>query len=82
MNRQISNDKSLAPALSARWAKDQQATPSIRLNQTPGDKLCNQLPTLLWPRIPFLFYMFARIEVALLLVALFAPRARFRYLTA
>jgi hypothetical protein len=61
--------------LSARWAKDQQATPPVRLNQTLGDKLSDQLPMLLWPKVRFLFYALAGIEIALLLVSLFAPRA-------
>jgi hypothetical protein len=61
--------------LSARWAKDQEAVPLPRLNQTIGDKLSDQLPAFLWPKIRFLFYVLAGIEIGLLLIALFAPRA-------
>ena len=61
--------------LSARWAKDQQAIPLPRLNQTFGDKLSDQLPMYLWPKARFLFYALAGIEITLLLVSLFAPRA-------
>ena len=60
---------------SARWAKDQQVTPSLRLNQTIGDKLSDQLPMFLWPKVRFLFYLLAAIEIGLLLIALFAPRS-------
>jgi hypothetical protein len=61
--------------LSARWAKDQQVIPSLRLNQTFGDKLSDQLPMYLWPKVRLLFYVLAGIEIGLLLVSLFAPRA-------
>ena len=61
--------------LSARWAKDQQATPPPRLNQTIGDKLSDQLPIFLWPKVRVLFYVLAAAEITLLLVSLFAPRA-------
>ena len=60
--------------LSARWAIDQQATPPLRLNQTLGDKLSDQLPMFLWPKVRFLFYALAGLEIALLLLSLFAPR--------
>jgi hypothetical protein len=60
--------------LSARWANDQQEIPVPRLNHTIGDKLSDQLPIFLWPKIRFLFYLLAGIEIALLLIGLFAPR--------
>lgn len=60
--------------LSARWAKDQQTTPTPRLNQTLGDKLSDQFPVFLWPKVRFLFYVLVGIEITLLLVSLFAPR--------
>jgi hypothetical protein len=59
--------------LSARWAKDQEV-PSTRLNQTLGDKLSDQLPILLWPKVRFVFYVAAVLEIALLLLSLLAPR--------
>jgi hypothetical protein len=61
--------------LSARWAREQGSpTPPARLNETLGDKLADQLPPWLWPKIRFIFYVIAGIEIALLLLALFAPR--------
>jgi hypothetical protein len=61
--------------LSARWAKEQGVTePPVRLNQTIGDRLSDQLPRVVWPKGRFLFYALAGVEVALLLVALVAPR--------
>jgi hypothetical protein len=61
--------------LSSRWAQDQQPDPPPRLNQTIGDKLSDQLPRFLWPKIRIVFYVLAGIEITLLLVSLFAPRA-------
>jgi hypothetical protein len=46
-----------------------------RLNQTIGDKLSDQLPMFLWPKLRFVFYVLAAVEIGLLLVALFALRA-------
>jgi hypothetical protein len=61
--------------LSARWAKEQGGLePPLRLNQTIGDKLSDQLPRVLWPKARFVFYALAGLEIALLLLALFAPR--------
>lgn len=60
--------------LSARWIADEQATPSIRLNQTLADKLSDRLPALLWPKLRLVFYALAALEIAVLLIALFAPR--------
>jgi hypothetical protein len=61
--------------LSARWAREQESVPSVRLNQTLGDKLSDQLPMLLWPKLRFVFYVVAAVEIGLLLTSLFAPRA-------
>ncbi len=61
--------------LSARWDKDAQEMKPIRLNQTIGDKLSDQLPAFLWPKVRFVFYVLAGIEITLLLLSLFAPRA-------
>jgi hypothetical protein len=61
--------------LSARWQKGPQADSApIRLNQTIGDKLADQLPRFLWPKARFVFYVLAGLEIGLLLFALFAPR--------
>jgi hypothetical protein len=61
--------------LSARWAKDRQSWEApIRLNQTIGDKLSDQLPMWLWPKIRVAFYFLAALEMGLLLLSLFVPR--------
>ena len=61
--------------LSARWASEQPpGEPSVRLNETLGDKLADQMPIWLWPKIRILFYVLAALEIGFLLLALFAPR--------
>lgn len=61
--------------LSARWAREQQSSvPLTRLRETLGDKLADQLPTWLWPKVRFVFYVMAGLEIALLLLSLFASR--------
>jgi hypothetical protein len=61
--------------LSARWATDQPSSvPSTPLNRTLGDKLSDQLPMFLWPKVKFVFYVLTVVETGLLLVSLFAPR--------
>lgn len=60
--------------LSARWVKDPEDDwVPIRLNQTLTDKLADQMPTWLWPKARFVFYVLAGLEIAALLLALFAP---------
>jgi len=60
--------------LSARWEKDNQVDIApIRQNETIGDKLADQLPTLLWPKARFVFYVLAGLEIVLLLLALLGP---------
>jgi hypothetical protein len=60
--------------LSARWVSEPEpAPPSLRLSQTLGDKLSDQLPMFLWPRGRFVFYLLATVETGLLLLSLFAP---------
>lgn len=61
--------------LSARWARDRQS-PIIatRLNETLGDKLADQLPAWLSPKIRVVFYVIATFEISLLLLALVARR--------
>jgi hypothetical protein len=62
--------------LAARWVTDpQSALPPSRLNQTLSDKLSDQLPMFLWPKARFFFYVLASVEIGLLLLSLFAPRA-------
>jgi len=61
--------------LSARWAVDQSGSYApMRLNQTLGDRLSDQLPAFLWPKSKYLFYVLAVVEIALLLIALVEPR--------
>ena len=61
--------------LSARWAAEQQpVTSSTRLNETLGDKMADQLPIWLWPKVRIVFYVIAGVEIALLLLSLFAPK--------
>jgi hypothetical protein len=60
--------------LAARWEKDNQADIApIRQNETIGDKLADRLPTFLWPKARFVFYVLAGLEIALLLLALLGP---------
>ncbi len=61
--------------LAAGWAKDPEEVIPIRLNQTFGDKLSDQLPAWLWPKARYLFYVLGGLEIAFLLVSLFVPRA-------
>jgi hypothetical protein len=60
--------------LSSRWAQDEELDPPLRLSQTIGDKLSDQIPKLMWPKTRIVFYVVAGIEITLLLVSLFAPR--------
>jgi hypothetical protein len=61
--------------LSARWEKESNVSIApIRLNQTIGDKLSDRLPTLVWPKARFVFYVLAGLEIAVLMVSLFVPR--------
>jgi len=50
--------------LAARWTKD--AFVPTRLNQTLGDKLADQMPAILWPKVRSIFYVIAVAEIALL----------------
>ncbi|WP_321473717.1 hypothetical protein [uncultured Paludibaculum sp.] len=60
--------------LSARWATEEQLEfPPMRLNQTLADKLADQLPTWLWPKVRVVFYVISAPELAFLLLSLFAP---------
>ena len=58
--------------LLARWTKtDVDSVP--RLNITLGDKLSDSMPTFLWPKAKYILYVFATIEIAILVISLFAP---------
>ncbi len=62
--------------LAARWRPDPENDPSpVRLNDTLTDKLTNTMPALLWPKARYVFYVLACIEIGLLVVTLFLPRA-------
>ena len=60
--------------VSAHWSASQREYTVPRLSQTLGDKLSDQLPSFVWPKLRVLFYILAAIEITLLAVALFAPR--------
>lgn len=57
--------------LSASWAVTETDPIPVRLNETWRDKLCDQLPAVLWPRTTILFYVLAAAELGLLLLELF-----------
>jgi hypothetical protein len=60
--------------ISARWPKtDSLDARALRLNETLGDKLSDTLPSFLWPKTRLILYLFAAIEIVLLLIASFAP---------
>ena len=73
--------------IAARWRSEGVPDePSVRLNATIMDKIANRLPLLVWPKVRVIFYVFATLEIALLVVELLAricgrrtlsPRARF-----
>jgi hypothetical protein len=59
--------------LSGRWPKtDSSDAKLLRLNETLGDKLSDTLPSFLWPKRRIILYVFAVIELALLVAGLFA----------
>jgi hypothetical protein len=57
--------------LSAAWPKSESDTPPVRLNETLFDKLSDQMPSVIWPRLRIAFYLLAAIEFAILLLELF-----------
>jgi len=60
--------------LSKRWeASAGLSAPPARLHDTIADKLANSLPPLLWPRLRYLFYVLAFVEIAALLWSLVVP---------
>jgi hypothetical protein len=61
--------------LSARWKKELDvAILPVSTNRSLGDRLADQLPTFLWPKTRFVFYVLAAVELAALSYSLFAPR--------
>jgi hypothetical protein len=52
------------------------AEPAIRFNETFGDKLVDQFPAWLWPKIRYGYYAFAVIFLLLTLVGLFVLAMR------
>lgn len=57
--------------LSASWPKPETEAVPVRLNETWRDKLSDQLPPVLWPKIRWLFYLLAALETAALLFQFF-----------
>ena len=61
--------------LAARWSADaERSAAPARLKQTITDRLADQLPAFLWPKLRFVFYALAVLEMAGLLLLLFAPK--------
>jgi len=61
--------------LSARWRRERELQPPpLPLSQTWGDKLADQLPIFLWPKVRIVFYVLAALELILLLVGIAMPR--------
>jgi len=52
--------------LSSRWEPSGEPAPE-RLNQTLGDKICDQIPRRIWPVARWLFYPMAVIESAVMM---------------
>jgi hypothetical protein len=61
--------------LAASWQKAEAEPTPVPLKRTLWDKLSDQLPSFLWPKVKIVFYALAAIEIALLLIGLLAPRA-------
>ncbi len=60
--------------LSSRWEKTHEPGQApIRLNQTVLDKLSDQLPAQIWPKVKWMFAFFAAIEIAGTLMLLTRP---------
>lgn len=60
--------------LAAKWEQDPAAPPpSLRLSQTLGDKLSDRFPTLLWPKVRYVFYLLACLEILGITFILLAP---------
>lgn len=60
--------------LSSRWEKTiEVAVEPIRLNQSILDKISDQIPSRIWPKVKWIFAFIAAIEIALLLAFLTTP---------
>lgn len=57
--------------LSATWPQSVMEPPPVRLNETWRDKLSDQLPQVLWPKMRWLFYGLAALEVLGLILEFF-----------
>ena len=60
--------------LSASWTAEQTDVVPVRLNETWCDKLSDQLPAELWPKVRVFFYVIAALELLLLAAALLLPQ--------
>jgi hypothetical protein len=57
--------------LASPWPKTNAEPPAVQLDATWRDKLSDQWPQAIWPRLEWLFYILAMLEVAGLLFQLF-----------
>lgn len=56
--------------LSSKWKPDEEMAPPVRLDRTLADKLSDQWPAVLWPKIRYLQYVIAALMILGALVAL------------
>ena len=56
--------------LAARWPQSEAEATIPRLSATLWDKLSDQMPRVVWPRVRYFFYLLAGLELLLLLLAL------------
>lgn len=64
--------------LSALWRRTATEPPPVPMNETLADKVSDRLPIFLWPKIRWVFYVMAVVEIGLILLLVFIPR---RFLT-
>ncbi|MBZ5594971.1 MAG: hypothetical protein LAP39_22240 [Acidobacteriia bacterium] len=57
--------------LSATWKAAESGPPIVKLSETWRDKLSDQLPAFLWPKVRIFFYIVAAVEIVILLLELF-----------
>lgn len=58
---------------SSQWKRDDEIAPPERLNQTLADKLSDQMPAVIWPKIRYLQYVVAAFMILGSLIALLMP---------